>query len=214
MRTGFDAWLAGALTLAFCVSAASAQDTGCPLSAWITEPPAGSAVFGRVEVVVEMTNVPAGTEIASVSLTVDDSAPAVLTAAPYRFLVDVGEENREHRFAASVHTTGGAQCDTALRTPALHIDEQFRVKLRQLYVTVTHGSRRVVDLEKSDFVVSDEGEAQSIITFEGILKELREQYVIGYYPTRVFEDGSWHDVDVRVKRRGVAVRARLGYIDF
>jgi hypothetical protein len=43
------------------------------------------------------------------------------------------------------------------------------------------------------------------------MRELREQYVIGYYPSDPSEDGSWRDVKVRVKRSGVKVRSREGY---
>ena len=49
--------------------------------------------------------------------------------------------------------------------------------------------------------------------FEKILKELREQYAIGYYPTVDQGDGSWHDVAVKVKGSGLDVRAREGYLD-
>jgi Ca-activated chloride channel family protein len=50
--------------------------------------------------------------------------------------------------------------------------------------------------------------------FRGILQELREQYVIGYYPSDVKKDGRWHDIRVDVQRFGVHVRARDGYVDF
>lgn len=50
--------------------------------------------------------------------------------------------------------------------------------------------------------------------FRGILQELREQYVIGYYPSDVRKDGRWHDVSVNVQRAGVRVRTRDGYVDF
>jgi len=48
--------------------------------------------------------------------------------------------------------------------------------------------------------------------FAGILHELREQYVLGYYPSDRRHDGSWHEIKVDV--RGVArVRTREGYVD-
>lgn len=45
-----------------------------------------------------------------------------------------------------------------------------------------------------------------------ILRELREQYVIGYQPTRNQGDGSWHKLEVRVKG-GYRARTREGYFD-
>lgn len=50
--------------------------------------------------------------------------------------------------------------------------------------------------------------------FRGILQELREQYVIGYYPKDVRKDGRWHDIRVDVQHSGVRVRTRDGYVDF
>lgn len=49
--------------------------------------------------------------------------------------------------------------------------------------------------------------------FRGILKELREQFVLGYYPSRLRKDGSWHKIRVDVRRPGLSVRTRDGYVD-
>ena len=50
--------------------------------------------------------------------------------------------------------------------------------------------------------------------FEGILRELREQYALGYYASNSKNDGGWHKVGVRVRRSGVDVRVRDGYYDY
>jgi VWFA-related protein len=49
--------------------------------------------------------------------------------------------------------------------------------------------------------------------FGEILRELREQYVLGYYPTVQHHDGRWRSVRVKVARDKVTVRAREGYLD-
>lgn len=49
--------------------------------------------------------------------------------------------------------------------------------------------------------------------FHEILTELREQYVLGYYPSQVRRDGSWHRVQVRLRPKGVEIRCRDGYLD-
>jgi Ca-activated chloride channel family protein len=49
--------------------------------------------------------------------------------------------------------------------------------------------------------------------FRSILEELRSQYVVGYYPSRNRDDGSWHPVSV-VVRGPYQVRTRDGYIDY
>lgn len=51
--------------------------------------------------------------------------------------------------------------------------------------------------------------------FAEIVRELREQYVLGYYPSRLRHDGSWRKVAVKVRRGqgGFEVQARDGYLD-
>ncbi len=49
--------------------------------------------------------------------------------------------------------------------------------------------------------------------FEEIMEELRGQYVLGYYPSRLQGDGSWRPVRVKVDRPGLKVRFRAGYVD-
>lgn len=50
--------------------------------------------------------------------------------------------------------------------------------------------------------------------FESILQELRDQYVLGYYPTDLRHDGSWRPVQVQVRGFGASARVREGYVDF
>jgi Ca-activated chloride channel homolog len=50
-------------------------------------------------------------------------------------------------------------------------------------------------------------------TLQMIAEQLREQYLLGYSPTRAPQSGSneWRAITVRVKKPGVSVRARDGY---
>jgi Ca-activated chloride channel family protein len=50
--------------------------------------------------------------------------------------------------------------------------------------------------------------------FVEILRELREQYAIGYYPSEQRNDGKWRRVKVRVRQPGVSVRTHEGYLDY
>ena len=53
-------------------------------------------------------------------------------------------------------------------------------------------------------------------SFQEILRELREQYALGYYPDPTLNDGSWRKVAIdlqRSERSGLRVRAREGYVD-
>ncbi len=50
-------------------------------------------------------------------------------------------------------------------------------------------------------------------SFQEVLRELREQYALGYYPDSRRRDGTWREVEVTVRHPGARVRAREGYID-
>jgi VWFA-related protein len=45
----------------------------------------------------------------------------------------------------------------------------------------------------------------------GIITDASAYYLLGYTPLRAFADGKFHQIDVRVKRRGLRVTARKGY---
>jgi hypothetical protein len=47
--------------------------------------------------------------------------------------------------------------------------------------------------------------------FTAIAEELRNQYLIGYYPTNVKRDGKYHKIKLELARKGVDVRSRPGY---
>ena len=49
-------------------------------------------------------------------------------------------------------------------------------------------------------------------TFARIIQENSSYYVLGYYPTNDRRDGRFRSVEVRVKRPGLRVRARKGYV--
>jgi Ca-activated chloride channel homolog len=50
--------------------------------------------------------------------------------------------------------------------------------------------------------------------FRGIMQELREQYAIGYYPSNLKNDGSWHAVKAEIDKPGCRARTAHGYVDF
>ena len=62
-------------------------------------------------------------------------------------------------------------------------------------------------------IVSVKRSADVPAAFREILSELREQYVLGYYPSNIRNDGRWHNVRVSAKRSD-SVRTRNGYIDY
>ena len=48
--------------------------------------------------------------------------------------------------------------------------------------------------------------------FADIVRENSSYYVLGFYPTNEHRDGKFHEITVRVKRPGVTVRTRKGYL--
>ncbi len=95
--------------------------------------------------------------------------------------------------------SGPPQFATALRGFDDNLEE-FRLLRR----AVDQSGGRIAELDGPDEL---EG------AFAEIMNELREQYVLGYYPSNAQGDGRWREVDVKVRGVGARVRTRLGYID-
>ncbi|NJL26618.1 MAG: VWA domain-containing protein, partial [Thermoanaerobaculia bacterium] len=104
-------------------------------------------------------------DVAQVELLVDGRVVDSRTEPPWRFTVDVGQDNVEHRFEVYAYDPDGAMGRSEVTTPRIRIDEELRVELQQLYVTASHDVGRVLDLGQADFRVLDNGVEQKLITF-------------------------------------------------
>ena len=135
------------------------------LEIWFEHPRSADFVFGEVEVEVEVAATADDSDIV-VEVFVDGRRVGELASPPYRLKVDVGYDNVEHEFKAIVRTGSGETETAIVITPKLQVDEVVEVELQQLYVTVTEGDDRVLDLSREDFRISDEGKKQEIVTFE------------------------------------------------
>ena len=141
----------------------SAETTAQILDVAITSPPAGQPLFGELD--FEADVYPAE-HVARVELFVDGRLVAEIATPPFRTQVDVGQENREHRFEVKAYSPSGRMLDALLVSPSIRVDGEVTAELQQLYVTVTaDGSRRVLDLGEDDFAVIDNGDRQEIVTF-------------------------------------------------
>lgn len=145
------------LVLALFPQPLQAQD----LSVMFFRPSTLDPIAGEVVVEVDV-QAPEGV---TVDLFVDGARVGSKAVPPYTWIVDVGSENIEHRFKAVAVGHSGVTKTTSISTPAIRVDDSIDVNLRQLYVTVTRGDRRVLDLEESDFDVFDAGKRQEIVTF-------------------------------------------------
>jgi VWFA-related protein len=47
--------------------------------------------------------------------------------------------------------------------------------------------------------------------FEDLLEELSNQYLLGYQPTYITRDDSWHEIKVEIEGQSLNIRARQGY---
>lgn len=89
---------------------------------------------------------------------------------------------------------------TAWRDGAAH-----ERQIERLERAVTSSGGRVAMIRSADEIAP---------RFEEILAELREQYVLGYYPSVSRDDGAWHAVRVKTPFAGVELRAASGYFDY
>lgn len=85
------------------------------------------------------------------------------------------------------------------RTPDEHDRER-----ELLTKTVLESGGRIETLTELDQVES---------AFRWILDDLRNQYVLGYYPSQRGGKRAWHDVQVRVRDTDLTVRTREGYLE-
>lgn len=150
--------LAYLLFLALFPQPLQAQD----LRAMFFNPSTLDPAFGEVEVEIDVE----APEPVTVDLFVDGARVGSKPTPPFAWTVDVGRENVEHKFKAVIVGRSGVTKSISMSTPAIHIDESMDVNLRQLYVTVSRGSRRVLDLGENEFRVFDNGERQQIVTYE------------------------------------------------
>jgi Ca-activated chloride channel family protein len=83
--------------------------------------------------------------------------------------------------------------------------DEYRRQFELLRETVLDSGGRIVP-------VAGDGEIEPV--FVDIVAELREQYVLGYYPSDSRDDGGWHEVRVDVRGAGLDVRTSRGYVDY
>lgn len=81
-----------------------------------------------------------------------------------------------------------------------------------VFDAVRHGqdSLRSVSEDTGGFAAVNHNDLNE--SFARIIRENSSYYVLGYYPAGDKRDGRFHNVDVRVKRPGLTVRARKGYV--
>jgi Ca-activated chloride channel family protein len=129
---------------------------------YIESPPDGAPVFGPTEVKVQVS----GDEpVGQVDLFVNGKLMGSVNKAPYTFRFDAGDENVKREIKIVAHTASGATAIATRTSQPVQIDDTMDLRLQQLFVTVTRGEQRALDLGQDDFRIADNGKAQKIVTF-------------------------------------------------
>ncbi len=81
---------------------------------------------------------------------------------------------------------------------------EHSAEIRQVAATVDSSGGRRIDIQRFEDAAG---------AFQQVLTELRQQYVLGFYPDRTRHDGAWHPIRIEIAPRGVLLRTREGYYD-
>lgn len=154
MRTSF---LVLVLSLVM-VTPAGAQEI------WVTivEPKDGDYVIGELDIVVDVVS---RADIAEIEFHLDGRPIGTLVMEPFRMPVDLGANNIPHRFSVVAVDVDGNRATHSVNTQPIQISADYEVELQQLYVSVTRDGERVLDIEREQFIVNDEGVPQELVTF-------------------------------------------------
>ncbi len=132
------------------------------LEVTILSPPPGEPTFG--EVVFEVEVYPAD-GARRVVLAVDGKVVGELAQPPFRLTTHLSEANRERHFAATAYGFNGEIAEALVVTPGIRVDDEIDAELQQLYVTVSAGDQRILDLDAAAFTIVDNGARQELVTF-------------------------------------------------
>ena len=134
-----------------------------PILVAIEQPSPFQSVFENVEVkALVMTEEP----IRKVDFYVGEELVGTLSRPPFQLVVPVGEENVDREFRVEAFGRWGGFGKASVTTRRVEIEAELEVALKQLFVTVDRGGRRVLDLGREDFTVYDGGVRQNLVTFE------------------------------------------------
>ena len=143
----------------FLVAAGAAQ---AAVSGQIVSPAPGQPIFGKTEVQVAVSSTE---NVTRVEIFVNGKLVGAATKAPWTVTFEAGEQNVKREIKAVVHVASGATASHTVLVLPVQIDDQLDLRLQQLFVTVTRGQARALDLGEGDFKIFDNGKRQDIITF-------------------------------------------------
>lgn len=128
----------------------------------IQSPSPDQPVFGTTQVDVGVNS---GENVERVEVFVNGKLMGTARKPPYKFNLDVGDENIRREFRAVAHTTSGAAAADTIVTVPVQINDEMNLKLRALFASVASFGKSNLALNQEDFQVFDNGEPQQIVTF-------------------------------------------------
>ncbi|MFY9571369.1 MAG: VWA domain-containing protein [Blastocatellia bacterium] len=96
------------------------------------------------------------------------------------------------------------------RMPSVDPPDQITATLDKLYGEADSFLQTITSRTGGRVYMADNF-ADTRAAFAAIADELRNQYLIGYYPTNKIRDGKYRKIKIGLARKGVEVRARPGY---
>ncbi len=128
----------------------------------IQSPTPDQPIFGATQVDVGVSS---GEKVDKVDLFVNGKLMGTVQKPPYKFNVDMGDDNVRREFRAVAHTTNGATASDVVVTVPVQITDELNLKLRALFVSVVQYGEKNLTLGQEDFQVFDNGAPQQIVTF-------------------------------------------------
>jgi Ca-activated chloride channel family protein len=128
----------------------------------IQTPAPDQPIFGPTQVQVGVTS---AEKVDKVELFVNGKLMGSAQKPPYRFDLDMGDDNIRREFRAVAHTSSGVTGADTIVTVPVQITDELNLKLRALFVSVVQGGQSNLALGQEDFQIFDNGAPQQIVTF-------------------------------------------------
>ena len=136
-------------------------------------------------------------------------ANVAIYAIDPRGLENVGADAAQGAVPSAPGNPGDAASgDTPAAASSLTTVDMLNASARSL--RVSQDSLRMISDETGGFAVVNQN--GFVNAFERIVEDNSTYYVLGYYPTNDRRDGRFRSISVRLKRPGLTVRARRGYV--
>jgi VWFA-related protein len=110
----------------------------------------------------------------------------------------------------AVDPRGLAGFEDAIEIQSLPLDNSIGVNTMMDELRTSQDTLRSLAEETGGFAIVNQNDYRD--TFARIIADNSSYYVIGYYSNDTRRDGRFRNVDVKVKRPGLQVRARKGYL--